>query len=404
MAIQVSKKRKVALVLSGGGIKAAAFHLGVCLALKQKGFHFRGGSRLQQAQAGHPSSGGIELYVGSSAGAFVTALLASGYELDAIIQAFRVGIFGATQKKPGTLPPLRYRDIFQLNGAGTKQLVPNFVPFWGKPSVISSLRLEGGLESMMKKRFHLNGFFTTRGLEKYLAEKALPFPQFQDLGVDLFVVGTQLNHSRKVLFGNFSENWKNENLMHIHNASIAQAVAASVALPPVFAPFPIRDPSGKEFYFYDGEIRDTLSTHVAADHGADLVISSSSIQPYHFTERIGSLHQFGIPVIINQALYQVIQQKIDRHVKGLATARSTYEAVQAYCKQNDIPKEHVEKILEILRQQLNFHPNVDYIDISPRPRDVDMFFADHFSLKPVVIEKIMKIGFKSALSRLREIT
>ncbi|MCS6838115.1 MAG: patatin-like phospholipase family protein, partial [Bdellovibrionaceae bacterium] len=38
---------KRSLVLSGGGIKASAFHLGVCLALKERGYAFLGGNHYQ---------------------------------------------------------------------------------------------------------------------------------------------------------------------------------------------------------------------------------------------------------------------------------------------------------------------------------------------------------------------
>ena len=43
--MNIHKKKKIALVLSGGGIKAAAYHIGVCLALKEKGFVFAGGPK-----------------------------------------------------------------------------------------------------------------------------------------------------------------------------------------------------------------------------------------------------------------------------------------------------------------------------------------------------------------------
>ena len=43
--MKLSHKKKIALVLSGGGIKAAAFHIGACLALKEKGFRFAGGTK-----------------------------------------------------------------------------------------------------------------------------------------------------------------------------------------------------------------------------------------------------------------------------------------------------------------------------------------------------------------------
>ena len=70
--MDIQSKKKIGLVLSGGGIKAAAYHIGVCLALKEKGFRFAGGHKelvRQKYPDGSPKV--IRLYVGSSAGAFV---------------------------------------------------------------------------------------------------------------------------------------------------------------------------------------------------------------------------------------------------------------------------------------------------------------------------------------------
>ena len=74
--MRIRNKKKLGLVLSGGGIKAAAFHIGVCLALKEKGFKFAGGSKelvRQKFPKGTPLT--FEVYVGSSAGAFVSSIL-----------------------------------------------------------------------------------------------------------------------------------------------------------------------------------------------------------------------------------------------------------------------------------------------------------------------------------------
>ena len=92
--MDMQKKKKIALVLSGGGIKAAAYHIGVCLALQEKGFKFSGGSReiiTLKKNAAKPREKLIELYVGSSAGAFISATLASGRSLESLISAFQVG-------------------------------------------------------------------------------------------------------------------------------------------------------------------------------------------------------------------------------------------------------------------------------------------------------------------------
>lgn len=393
----------MALVLSGGGMKAAAFHIGVCLALREKGFRFAGGSK-DLVRKNHPDGHDhktIRLYVGSSAGAFVSAILSAGYSLEALINAFDLGVgypphFGDPDSL-NRLKPIKYRDIFRVNSRGIMKAIP-LTPL----GILRKSVITGGLESLLKDRFKVNGFFSTKGLEKYLREYALSHNEFAQLGVELFIIGTQLNHSRKVIFGSFPEKTKTDRTKYVNYSTISQAVAASTALPPVFAPYPITNETGKEMFYFDGEIRDTLSTHVASDHGADLVIASYSIQPYHYAPEIGSLHQYGMPVIANQALYQVIQQKIDRHITYTSDIRSIYNAIDGYFKNAKLGDEHREKILEIIRQKVAYRPNVDHIYIHPRPDDHQMFFADHFSLNGKVLEKIVKSGFKAAISVLRK--
>lgn len=399
MKIRLKNKRKVAVVFSGGGIKAAAFHIGVCLALKEKGFKFAGGSREDVRRSYDPEDPKVvRLYVGSSAGAFVSSILASGYSIEALINAFNVGAGSkplyTKEHSRHELKPIGYRNIFSLNGREILKSLPL--------SIIRKSVLSGGLETLLKERFKLNGFFTTRALEKYLREYALPHDDFKDLGVELCIVSTQLNHTRKVLFGNFPEVKKTDHLYQINYATISQAVAASTSLPPVFAPFRIDSPQGKDMYFFDGEIRDTLSTHVAQDFGADLVIASYSVQPYHYTPQIGSLHNFGIPVILNQALYQVIQQKIDRQIRHQQDLRHIYSSLDGYFRTHNLPEEHREKILEIIKARTGFRPESDTIHIHPRANDYEMFFADHFSLNPIMLERLVRIGFKSAIQTLRQ--
>lgn len=399
MASRIMKKKKIGLVLSGGGIKAAAFHIGACLALKEKGFKFAGGTP-EEVSKNFPDDDPmtIRIYVGSSAGSFVASVLASGYSLEALIHAFRAGS-GLPSPSPSeaslrSLRPLGYSDMFRVNGRNILKALP--LSLFAKSMVDG-----GGIETLIKDRFKINGLFTTKNVERYLSKNVLAYNDFKSLGVGLYIVGTQLNHTRKVIFGDFAENTKTDRTKYINYAKISEAVAASTSLPPVFAPYGIKKPDGKEMFFFDGEIRDTLSTHVAVDQGADLVIASYSVQPYHHTEEIGSLSKFGMPVILNQALYQVIQQKIDRHITHQSDIRSIYNSVDGYFKKSGLPEEHREKLLEIIRERVRFKPEVDYIYIHPRAQNHEMFFADHFSLNPKVLERILRIGFKSAISALR---
>jgi predicted acylesterase/phospholipase RssA len=399
--MRLSEKKRIALVLSGGGIKAAAFHLGVCLALREKGFQFAGGGAEDVHMKYSDDKLTFKVYVGSSAGAVISTFLASGYSIEAIIDAFERGaatdLNRMTQRRKvyARLKPISYRDMFTLNGGNFLSVVPNFLR---RRSIIT-----GGLEALVKNGFKINGLFTTKGIERYLRTHVVKENTFNSLGVDLFIVGTQLNHSRKVVFGNFPETRKDKNIKYANFATISEAVAASAALPPVFAPYGIRNEKGKEIYFFDGEIRETLSTHVAADAGADLVISSYSVQPYHYTPEMGSLHNYGIPLIINQALYQVIEQKIVKHIEHQQNISAIMSAIDGYFKQAELPDEHREKLLEIVAKRVNHKPGVDYIYIHPSPQDHEMFFVDHFSLNPEILGKIVNIGFKAALQTLRKI-
>lgn len=400
--MRLSQKQNLSLVLSGGGAKAAAFHIGVCLALKEKGFQFAGGTRPEVSKKFPQNDMTFKTYVGSSAGAVVSAFLANGITLDEMIEAFTRG---AGLKSIVSLPrkqsrkrlprPISYTDIFALNfkAGDPATFVTNLVK--GR-SLLST-----GVEALVKTGFHLNGIFSMRNVESYLAKYVTRDNNFASLGVRLFIVATQLNHSRKVVFGHFDEPHKAKHIQYANFAKMSQAVAASLSLPPFFCPYPIQNEKGKDIYYFDGEIRDTLSTHVAADHGSDLVIASYSIQPYHFNKEIGSLHKYGIPVIFNQALYQVVQQKISKHIEHQKEVKNLINAVHGYLKEARIPKVHRDKLMDILITRTKFRPNVDYIYIHPDPEDYEFFFADHFSLNNKVLTKIVRTGFKQAMATLR---
>jgi predicted acylesterase/phospholipase RssA len=404
--VKISEKRHLALVLSGGGVKAAAFHIGVCVALKEKGFRFAGGSPEHVGAIYNDDRMTFKTYVGSSAGAVIATFLANGFDIDSVVEAFLKGSghdFAGLRRnverapEPGPLAPFGYGDLFALNfgGGRANRLISSLVK--KKPSIY------GGLEVLFKKGFRVNGVFTTKNLERYLRENGHPENSFAALGVKLFVVATQLNYSRKVVFGNFSEQEKSDHTTLATYAKVSDAVAASTALPPFFAPYPITDDRGREIFLFDGEIRDTLSTHVAADQGADLVISSYSIQPYHYNSEVGSLHQYGMPVIFNQALYQVVEQKILNHRLGQRTQRQLFNSIDGYLKEISLPDDQREKVLEIVKRRTGFRPDVDYVYIHPSPNDHEFFFADHFSLNPDILARIVKAGFKAAMQALRKV-
>src|SRR5262249_4747526 len=163
----------------------AAFHIGVCLALREKGFKFAGGraSDTRLDFEGGPLT--FSIYVGSSAGAVVSAFLAAGHSVDAVIDAFTRGSgLGALTRFRFDGPRLKlitYRDIFALNvSAG---LAGRFLPrlFMSTKKPI----LSGGLEVLFKRGFKVNGLFTTKNLERYIRTQVFPENDFSQLGAKL---------------------------------------------------------------------------------------------------------------------------------------------------------------------------------------------------------------------------
>ncbi|MEK7354937.1 MAG: patatin-like phospholipase family protein, partial [Bdellovibrionota bacterium] len=153
--MRLSEKKKIALVLSGGGIKAAAFHLGVCLALREKGFQFAGGSAEDVKMKYENDRLTFKVYVGSSAGAVISTFLAAGYGIESVIDAFERGsasdLNKLTKRKKvyARLKPLTYRDMFALNGGNFVSFIPNVLR---RRSIVT-----GGLEALVKNGFKING-------------------------------------------------------------------------------------------------------------------------------------------------------------------------------------------------------------------------------------------------------
>jgi len=400
----IGPKRKIAFVCSGGASKAGAFHLGVALALQEQGFKFFGGLTPTSGPAPKPGPMEISSYVGSSAGSIISTYLAAGYSLDNVFNSFlgrRPEEVPPEDRTPKILPRLTYQKMFKIRPNIGREQLSQLNLF---RRIFSNL-MDGNFEALLQfKWLTATGLFSTAGIEQYVREEVLLSNRFQDYLPELFVVATQLNHSRKVVFGKYSFQPPPHDVtcQYDNDVGISDACAASTALPIIFAPYPIKNQSNHIIYYIDGEIRDTLSTHVAIDAGADLVIASYTHQPYHFLREIGSLTDHGLPAIAIQSIYLLIEQKINNHIHAKQTQRSAINAVNRYCKTEGIAEEHRKKIMEILERELHHRTEVDTIYIHPNPTDAQLFFGEHFSLAPRKMAEIVRSGFKAAIDVLRK--
>jgi len=390
---------KAGVVFSGGATKAAAFHIGVCLALRDKGFSFVGGKADNPAPVDslaypppkyHPHQ--ISTYVGSSAGALIVTLLACGVSIESIINSIAHDTDFHIPGNHAEIPRLQYRDIMAIN--------------WPKPSALLRSVQKSGIfaktiENLVLRNLRLPGLFSTRGLAEYL-KKLLPTEEFFELKPDLFVVGTQLDHSRKIIFGRYgTEKTFDGYFQYASNVNISDAVAASMSLPPIFVPHLVKHKGGKERYYIDGEIRETLSTHVAKDNDCDLVICSYTHQPYHFKEDVGSLNEYGISSIVIQALYQAIEQKVYGAKKSHENKIATLQTVEDFFHEKKYPEEDLHLLMRKLEERLDFKRRLNYIFIHPESKDREMFFGEHFTLNAATLQNVVTIGYKRAMAELR---
>lgn len=320
-------------------------------------------------------------------------MLASGVSIESLINSFSTDTNFQIQGDHKDIPRIRYRDILYVKWPKPTTLLKSFQ----KSSVFNRT-----MESLVLRNLRLPGIFSTAGLAGYLKDNILDTEYFYELKPDLFVVGTQLDHSRKIIFGRYgTEKTFDDYSQYASNVKISDAVAASMSLPPIFAPYLIEHEKGKSRYYIDGEIRETLSTHVGKENGCDLLICSYTHQPYHYKEEIGSLYYYGTPAIVIQTVYQAIEQKIYGAKKAHQNKKAALQIVQEFFKEKKYPDEDLQELWVRLRKGLDFNENLNYIYIHPESKDREMFFGDHFTLNAETLQNVVTIGYKRAMAELR---
>lgn len=376
------KHKKTALVLSGGVVKASAWHLGVAWALEELGF------TLKSNHSEPNPDFEIGTYVGSSAGALVSLFFASGYSPVDVIESF-------IHRDNSKLKPIGYKEMLSLKKPHIKQQKSLYDPFEGFPIMLKKL-----LQPMLS----ISGVFSTQGLHDYIISNVVDSNNFSDFDADLFVVATQLDHSRKVIFSKYNyPNPSHDSTAHYYTGiPVSEAVTASMSVPPFYSPYPIMNSyTGKTDYYIDGEIRETLSTHVAMDNQCEFIISSWTHTPYHYQDEIGSLINFGLPAICVQAIYLMIQKKIVSSRSRRLLAEDIVNTVNSYMKTNKMDEKHRKQILSILERKLSYKPNVHLIDIFPTHEHFEIFFTNSFSLDPKKTSLLVKAGYKRTLEVFR---
>lgn len=431
---------------SGGAAKALWYHLGVIKALEEEGIGIRG--------YGQPYE--ITEVVGSSAGSLFGAFLCNNFSSETIERfldekPFMEYFVNPKKREKGKLYGLSYADVFPPNVPGFDELrqkikdtldfkrysalmndvseyvrafVPEFMRTGDLDASFERVLTEYGeidyfgMENIVREFVKFSAFSNTDRIEKYL-EAILEINDFQQLrrekGIDLYVVATELDRPRKAIFGPkrspfttdpWADRW-------IDGIPISTACAASCSLPVIYRPKQIVV-EGEKLFFIDGEVKKTLSTHVARENGADLIIISHTLEPYQYEERWGSLTRHGLVSIFLQSVYIMVAQKIRSSWQAYTIRRQVFDYLSTREFQNDLDKvlkdlktddrKKIRKALtEFLKDKvcevLQLDLNLQYLYF---PSSSEIFWMDHFNIFPHYMRKLVNSGYNRARQIMRE--
>jgi len=320
--IDSSRSRaKIGLALAGGGPEGSIYEIGAVRALDEsiEGIDFND----------------LDIYVGVSAGAFITACLANDLSTAQLCRAI-------VKHEPGEHPFVPENFLtpafgrFVRSGLKVPRLLAEAV--W---EMVKHPTETGLFEPMNRLSRALPvGIFKNEPIRSYLKKIFSMYGRtddFRKLRRRLVLVATDLDSGRPVRFGE-------PGLDHV---PISTAVQASTALPGLYPPVKIE---GR--HYVDGVLLKTVHASVALDGGADLVLCVNPIVPVDTIRSVelgfmrrGQLVDRGLPTVLAQTFRTLVHSRMGA---GLAAYETRYT-------------------------------DKDILVFEPQRDDYDMFFTNVFS-------------------------
>jgi NTE family protein len=339
------RRSRTALVLGGGGFTGGVYEIGALRAL--------------DLLAVNRTVNDFDVFVGTSAGSFVSSLVANGVTPEEMMRVVN------------EQPPSPFRDVDR-----GQLMRPNITEF-AQSAAMLPLRMLGVLKTVATQRgLSLvdvaaeiaqslpSGAYSTHGVEQYLdgvLSESGRVNDFRKLKRELYLTATDLDTTERIVFG--SDGWD--------DVSIAKAVSASTALPMVYKPVEI---GGR--HLIDGGIRSTTNVDVAVERGAKFIVVVNPLVPYvnDFQKQIPTA--FGSKV---------------RRVADMGFAQIGYQTFKLLAHQ---------RLHEAVGHWKERYPGVDIVLVEPEPNDQLMFETNIMNFNRRV--DIARHGFESVTIKLSE--
>jgi NTE family protein len=309
---------RVGLACAGGVVEGAFYEIGVLCAL-------------EEAVEGLDLNA-LDIYVGVSAGAVITACLANGVRPRTLAR-YMASPDGPIRLAPEQLFTPAYRKYLDRVGMVPGTAARALLRYLSNPTDLSVTGAVAELGPLLPC-----GIFDNSALERQVAhflQEEGHTNDFRQLRRELRVIAVNLDTSELVAFGE-------PGLDHV---PISRAVQASTALPLLYCPVEIEGA-----YYIDGVAQRTLNASQALTAGAELVFCINPIVPIDLRvaddpERDRSLVRMGLPGVLSQTFRTIIHSRL---VAGLRNYEYTF-------------------------------PDADVVLIEPQPGDRSMFFTNVFS-------------------------
>lgn len=336
---------KTALCLAGGGITGAMYEVGCLAALDE---FFDDPCCVNQ----------FDIFVGTSAGALISAMVANGYTSREIFEGISQESKSRLNFKRKDIYNLRWTEIFNSLWPLFKRM-PSLIRYgWKNRKQASFMDFLSILQEFIPP-----GVFSLNNLDKFVARLLYPEGRtndFRNLKKELYIPATELDTGNRWVFG------EDEN----KDVPISKAVAASAAIPIFFRPFNI---NGHDFI--DGSTSQVSHMDIALKHGAKLIVIINPTVPLKndqskiclptFDGHCGRLKEKGMGFISDQA----------RRIE----TKSRFDLGYARFK--------------------NEHPEVDFIIIQPETSDAILFL--HGVMDYDARKTIVNYGYYSTLNELK---